>query len=208
MRCVGFLRHGNGVGIGPVDIRPILPHHPKGEVDVRARYQFACHSEFEPAIERRRNHEQGGNILRTDIAGDFQPSAGKATATYQERRITLLAQISDVGPEIAQGIDKRTNRPVAHTVGPREHMFAFGSGKVSGKETHGSTSSPHVNGRATVFKCLHHDLRVIAVGKVIRMHVASGQGTDDERTVADALRRGQGHVGMDGGGCRDLVLHI
>ena len=97
MSLVRLRVHRDGVRVAPVGVRPVLAHHPQREVDIRARDGTVGDAQLQSVLQRRRNHQQRRDILRTDVARHLYVSALERAPLDAQRRIALLAQVFDVG---------------------------------------------------------------------------------------------------------------
>ena len=179
--------HRDGVRVAPVGVRPVLAHHPQREIDVRTRDGTVGDTQLQSVLQRRRNHQQRRDILRTDVACHLYVSALERAPIDAQRRIALLAQVFDVGAQIAQRIHQDAYRTLFHAVGTRDDMLARLRGEERREEAHRRARPLDVNlVRASLHRVDNH-LRVVAHREVLRQYVAARQRMNDKCAVADAF---------------------
>lgn len=150
----------------------------------------------QPLWQHRTYHQQGGNILRTDVSrqGDFV--ARQSSSFDVQGGKSFVADIFYAGSEAAQGFYQNADGALLHACRSCDDAVAGRYTEVSGKEAHGCARSQYVDGVCCPgFESLHHDAGIVAVAQVVRTVFAVAQGVQYEGTVADAFRGRQ----RDGG---------
>lgn len=143
---------------------PEVAHQCQRHVDVWARNDFAFEHQCQPFAHHRCHHEQGRNVLRTDICRQRNATPLQRFAHHAQRRKSLVFAVRNVGAQRAQGIDQHPDGAFAHTFCTRKNMrFAGADAEVSRQKAHGCAGSHHIHhlgpeGQGT----LHHP-RIVAV---------------------------------------------
>ena len=124
-------------------------------------------------LHRRRDHQQGGEELRTDAAIHRHLAATQPPPHDAQRRITLVASIRDVSPQRPQGINEQTDGAATHAFRARQQARPAGpSGEVSRKETHGRARGADVDGLVFRRECTLQGAAVVAIGQVAQGRIA------------------------------------
>ena len=200
--------HAHHVGGHPLRHGSRAAHHGERHLDVGPRNDGAAQGEGEPLLHGGGYHEEGRDVLRTDVGGHTEVSPVQAAAANVERGKALALHVADVGSQGPQRLHKGGNGPLTHAFGARKDMFlARADGKVGRKEAHGGAGGLNVDDLAALAQCTPHDVRVVAGGHVFNARHGTTQGTKQHGAVADALGSGQHHPGLQPGGKDGSVIH-
>ena len=112
------------------------------------------------------------------------------TSADAEWRKALGTHIADVGAQRFQSTDEQADGALLHACCAGEDMLARRNGEEGRSETHGGAGGVDVDFGRTLGEGAAQHRRVVAVGEVLQLGVAS-QGRDDEGAGGNALRGGQ-----------------
>ena len=195
-----------------VRARPLRPrteivHQSQGQVDVGTRNDVSRQAQGQALGQYRPYHQQGGDVLRADIARQghlppFEPGARDA-----QGREPLLPGIFNPRPQAPQGLHQDADGALLHPGGAGQETGARSHTQAGCEETHRGARGADVHGVRRMFKGPNHDARVVAIAQVFRTGPSPGQGVEDENTVADAFRSGQLNGSLQGDGSLEDILH-
>ena len=90
---------------------------------------------------QRQSHQQTSQKLAGNVAADLDHTARLDKRWVQlQRRIALIAKISDIGTKLPQGIDQITNRPLVHARHALEGVLTACKRQSRSQWTKGRTS--------------------------------------------------------------------
>ena len=133
-------------------------------------------------------HQQGRDVLRTDVTGKGDFVSGKCSSRNAERRKAFVFGIFDAGTQTMQGIYQQLDRALFHACRTGQDVGTFCYAQVSGEETHGGTCRQYINGFGHVLQGTYHHPGIVTIGQVLGYAGSVSQCVDDERTVTDAFR--------------------
>ena len=142
-----------------------------------------------------------------------------------QRRIAFVAQIIDVSTGQAQGIDQIANRAFVHPCHAVQPVFAAQNGQGGGERAErcagvaqkqigfgvreAAVLSDHVQAACALFQrhaqlrqCFEHPVGVVRFEQGVDVAFVVGQGSQQQRAVADAFGAGQGNGVMRFQGAR------
>ncbi len=114
-----------------------MTHDAQREVDIGARDDVAREMKLQSPAHCGPHHEQGGDILRADVAGHIYATAEEPPAIDAERRETFLVLISYVSAQLPQRFHQHADGAVPHALGARDGMGAGRDGEIGRHEAHG-----------------------------------------------------------------------
>ena len=131
----------------PIDLRAEVAHHADGHVQVWTARDVARQGETQTVLQGWSYHQEGRDVLRTDIARHTQRAAFERIATNDaQRRETLFAFVSNGSPKRAKRLDEDADGTMLHAFGSCDNVLAWRNTQVSREEPHCSACSPYVDG--------------------------------------------------------------
>lgn len=159
-------------------------------------------------VDVRADQEQGRYILAADVAGYADGLLSvQLSASDPQRRISGPVLISDVGSQLAESLNQRSDRPFLHASVACEPVVSFPDAQVGCQKAHGCARSFYVDAIRQASQCLFQHTGIIAVGQLPHGSPVFTQGIQNQCPVADAFRGRQTDGGPDGCGCCNSVVH-
>ena len=113
-------------------------HEIERDFDVGLGNQFADHFDVHVLPGQRRRHQQRGEELAGDVAANLDFACGVNGGRLDgQRRKTFVAEIADIGTELAQAIDQVADGPLVHARHAAEMVFALAQGQHGGQRAEG-----------------------------------------------------------------------
>ena len=126
--------------------------------------------------------------MRTHIAWNLQQSAFERPARDAEWGIAILAGITDVGTQFAQGVYQYSDRAMLHALRSCNRVRTSHYTQIGSHKAHRCSGSLDIDFLWHVAQGIDDDLRIITVAQVLGQIPATAEGIDDESSVRDAFR--------------------
>ena len=162
----------------------------KREVDVGAGDDTA--RKVQAVGKHRSHHQQGGDILRTNVSGKGYFIALQLRPRDAQRWESFLSGVIDFCSEQTQRIYEDTDGTLLHALRSGDDTAAGCHAEIGGEETHGRPRCHNVYMFGIALQRAHHDTGIVAIAQIAGRLLAVSKGVQDKRTVTDTL------------GCRQL----
>ncbi len=231
-RGIAFDMHQTGTTIAlsgrDRETLPTLPlnrhaearHQIQGDLDVglgdQLGGQLDDRSFSQLMANERQRHQQGGQELRGNIPPHSnRPAQGDFGRRQFERRIALLAGVTDSAADLTQTIDQIADRPLMHARHTADFVMPPGQCQGRRQRSDRRASIAHeqialldrkhpahtahapgirpqrVQPDAQGSQCVEHHARVVGIEQVADFRRTRGHGREQQHAVGDALRAGQ-----------------
>ena len=191
-------------------------HRRQRDLDVGLGNQIPDHVDRNRLAGQRQRHQKAGQKLAGNVAPNLDDATRPDRRRLQvQRRIAVIAEVSDVRAQLAQPVDEVADRPLVHAGDALEHVIAASQRQGRRERTERGTSiaeeqfrlldrkapaattdAPRLTPQAldTHPECmqrLEHARRIVGCQEVAHLRLALGQGGKQQNAVGNTLRAGQ-----------------